>query len=144
MMKYALSLLSFLFFLTATPRTQAMWNAPIYNWGSGWCSTCYVYEHVDIPNSSSGWTGYFAGWAYEGTTGEKVTRIDLWIDGSTDLTASIYLAQYRADLYPYTGHYDNGWAVYPSAALASGTHSISLVFWYGMLSTTQTGTVVVP
>jgi hypothetical protein len=120
------------------------WDAPRYGWGSGWCSTCYVRVNVDTPTAQSAYNGTFSGWAFMEANSLAPDRIDLYVDGVYQSGATVYLATYRHDVGLYTGNDYEGWTVIPAAPLTSGTHAITLTFFYQAVATAMDGTVVVP
>ncbi len=139
-----------LLLLARPAAAQATWNAPVYNWGSGWCSSCYVYAAIDAPNASAPFDGSLSGWAFEGTSGQSIDRIDVYY-GTT--RADSYIATLngeRPDVEQYFLPYcpsitsNSGWTVGFRTPIPSGTWLITVVLWKGMISTTISGTVVVP
>jgi hypothetical protein len=138
----------------AIASAQAAWTAPVYNWGSGWCPTCYVFMNVDTPNLSTPFAGTIAGWGFECATGQPIDRVDVYYSSETVFK--------RADSYLMNGTIDRpdvmayflkscqrtssttGWTVGFRTPIPSGTWRISVVTWKGMVSTTQQGLVVVP
>jgi hypothetical protein len=143
-----------LLFVARTASAQAAWTAPVYNWGSGWCPTCYVLANVDTPNLATPWQGTISGWAFNCESGASVDKIDVYY---TDATASrradsyiLALNQPRPDVSAYFRSWcpkmneTTGWTVAFKTPIPSGTWRISVVFWKGLISTTQTGLVVVP
>jgi hypothetical protein len=129
--------------LPARPIADASWSPAVYNWGSGWCSTCYVQGYVDIPSSGTGWTGYLAGWAFMQYNGSPITNAYVYVDG-VNQAISIYPQLYRPDVGAFSGNDYDGWAIYFQNTLPSGRHTISVVLWYGMVSSTITGVVDIP
>jgi hypothetical protein len=128
---------------TFSALTSTSWNAPRYGWGSGWCPTCYVRANIDTPTSTSAYQGYFSGWAFMEANSVAADRIDFYVDGVYQPSATVYLATYRHDVGIYTGNDYDGWTVVPAAPLSPGTHAITLTFFYGAVATAMDGTVEV-
>jgi len=150
-MKHAIAVLAFFLVAATAPRSQVTWATPVYGWGSDWCQNCHTAMNVDIPNSGTGWTSYLAGWGFWCATGELPQRADVYYQNATTFQlADTYLTLHlsRPDVQaasscPSTPS-DTGWAIGFNTAVPSGTWTMSVVLWHGNVSTTQTGTVVVP
>jgi hypothetical protein len=124
-------------------------------WGSGWCPTCYVTGAVDIPNASTGWTGYFAGWGFECGSGAGVDQVDIYLSSPSQFfritNYDIYFGQHRPDVADYflplcpSVQSHTGWAVYPRAPLPSGTWTVQTVLKRGSIYTNPPPfTLVIP
>jgi hypothetical protein len=153
-MKRTLLAFALLLVIARTASAQAAWTAPVYNWGSGWCPTCYVFANVDTPNLATPWQGTISGWGFNCESGASVDKIDVYYSNAT--------ISKRADSYPLALNLERpdvetyfrpwcpkmstttGWTVAFKTPIPSGTWRISVVLWKGLVSTTQTGLVVVP
>ncbi len=136
---------------------QASWSQPTYNFGSGWCVGCYQLANIDGPNISTPWTGTLAGWSFWCSTGELLQRADVyyWKPGASLVRAKTHLRLThlpRPDVerfFASTGGCpavpsDSGWQIAFDEPIPPGTWVMSVVFWHGNVSTTQSGLVVVP
>ncbi len=136
---------------------QASWSMPVYNWGSGWCHGCYVFANVDMPNLATPWAETIEGWGFWCPTGELVDRVDVyyWKPGAPLRRAKTHVQSNhlpRPDVQQYFRAFggcpavpdDTGWRLAFDESIPPGTWTMSIVWWHGSVSTTQSGLVVVP
>ncbi len=136
---------------------QASWSPSVHNFGSGWCIGCYVVANIDSPGISTPWTGTLDGWGFWCATGALVERADVyyWKPGAPLVHAKTHLQALRLprpdveEFFRTAGGcpaapIDSGWQIAFDQPMPPGTWVMSVVFWHGSISTTQTGLVVVP
>jgi hypothetical protein len=134
---------------SGTASAQAAWTAPVYGWGSGWCPTCYTYMNIDTPNITTPFNGSIAGWAFGCADGRQIDRIDVYY-GTTKADSYIStVSGERWDVVKYFGKNcrtpsTTGWTVGFNTPIPPGTWTMTVVVWTGMVSTKQTGLVIVP
>jgi hypothetical protein len=138
------------------PAAQAMWEAPVYGWGSDWCAGCHTNMNVDIPNSGTGWAGYVALWGFWCADGDLPSSIDVYYANAAEFhRADTYVAALGLDRPDVQAYFvssricpsvpgNSGILIGFNTPIPSGTWRISVVVKHGAVPTTQSGIVVVP